>query len=448
MNTNSECENNIRGDAQELSDEQKLSDEGADEMRAEQENIRVVEVAKHFGMEGDWRTLADVETELREEITTGDSAKTVHSSPLPRNEQNPNAAKTAVFKFQELMAQKIERPEEIVEGLVCGRQNVLLMGRFGVGKTMLGTQLSLHLAMGREFLGLKISRPYRTMYIDFENDLGDMKNRISKQRSALALSKEEEVLLNENWIYVDAGDPKNALHEIRLDASDKRSLEPVTTLLKEHRPEVVVIDNLGLVATKGDLEKPEDATKFYENLNYIRSVVESLNDGAIIVFHHLTKPGEQHGNPPISLLTSPYEYLSRARGTGRLLDFARTRLALAEEMVGKEKCHVVNGINRSAAFSPLILQFNPETLSFERHDDTNLRFKAVFRTRPKGEQIYRLLPDEFTWSEAEKLKDQNTGKPFNKGTLSDTLKVSGSNDFIRYSPSTKLYTKIFDPQSD
>jgi hypothetical protein len=202
---------------------------------------------------------------------------------------------------------------------------------------------------------------------------------------------------------------------------------------------------LGLVATEGDLQKPEDAKRFYANLKYIQSQVKSLQNGAIVVFHHLTKPGEQSTSP--SLLTSAYEFLSRARGTGRVLDFAKARLALAEEQVGNEVCHVVNGINRSAIVSPLILQFNPETLSFDRHEDMKLRFNAVFKNRLKGSNIYRLLPDEFTFSEAEKLSDK-TGKPLNKGTLSDTLKVAVQNDFIRHDPKTRIYKKLFDPQSD
>jgi hypothetical protein len=310
---------------------------------------------------------------------------------------------------------------------------------------MFGTQLSLHLATAREFLGLKIPRPYRMVYLDFENDLGDMKNRVSKQASNMALTKEEQALLNKNWIYVDAGDDNNALHGIKLDTV-QTALTPLITRLKEHSPDIVIVDNLGLVATKGDLTDPPETARFYANLNFIRSGVESLQNGAIIVFHHLTKPGEYQNT--ISLLTSPYEYLSRARGSGRVLDFAKSRLALAEETVGDKICHIVNGINRSATVSPLILQFNPETLSFDRHEDTKFRFDAVFKARPRGREIYRLLPEEFTFTEAEKLCDPNTGKSVNKGTLSETLRVGVANDFIRQDPNTRIYKKVFDPQSE
>jgi hypothetical protein len=347
-----------------------------------------------------------------------------------------------VFRFGELMKSQVERPREIVKGLICQRQNVILIGRFGIGKTMLGTQLSVHLAIGREFLGLSVPRAIRTMYLDFENDLGDMKDRFSKQTAAF---EDQRELLDKNLIYVDAGDDETLLHGIKLDDGKRDKFDVLVNELNKHKTEVLFIDNLGLVATNGDLTDPEETARFYENLKYIRSKTESLRDGAIVIFHHLTKPSEYQSS--ISLLTSPYEYLSRARGSGRILDFARSRLALAEETIGEKKCHVLNGVNRSAQISPLILQFNAETLSFERHKDTRLRFDAVFGNRPKGREIYKLLPDEFKFTEAENIKDPN-GKQINKGTLSETLKVAVENDLIRHNASSGIYTKIYDPQSD
>jgi len=395
-----------------------------------------------YGISGE---LERFRAKAKTEVVPGDdgASKTQGSHPS----LNDATQMAGVFHFRQLMGLKVERPKDIVRSLISQRQNVILIGRFGIGKTMLGTQLSVHLALGREFLGLNIPRAFRTMYLDFENDLGDMKDRLSKQTASFQLSQAESALLDENWIYGDAGDDENPLHGIKLDDSDRTPLEPLISQMQKHRPEVVFIDNLGLVATKGDLTDPEEAARFYDNLKYIRSKTETLQDGAFVVFHHLTKPGEYQSN--ISLLTSPYEYLSRARGSGRVLDFARSRLALAEEMVGAKKCHILNGINRSAVVSPLILQFNSETLSFERHEDTKLRFDAVFSTRPRGKEIYRQLPEEeFKFSDAEKLQDPSTGKAINKGTLSDTLKVAVANDFIRHDQRTGIYKKVFDPQSD
>jgi AAA domain len=355
---------------------------------------------------------------------------------------NTEVISDGVFNFKELMALNIERPKEIIEGLLCERQNALLMGRFGVGKTMFGTQMTLHLATGREFLGRKIARPVKTMYLDFENDLGDIKDRLNKQSSALALTDEERAFLESNWAFVDSGDPERLLYGMKLDQG-AGEFEPLVMLVKEHKPEVLVIDNLGLVATKGDLKETEDAAAFYANLKILRSADDSLKNGAIVVFHHLTKPGEREGASTVSLLTSPYEFLSRARGTGRLLDFARARLALAQETIGNTPgCYVLNGINRSLDLAALILQFNQETLSFERHDDQNLRFDAAFGTRPRAKEIYLQLPEEFAWSQAEAIVDPKTNRCFNKGTLSEALKLGVKNGFM-VQDAAKRYKKVF-----
>jgi hypothetical protein len=344
------------------------------------------------------------------------------------------------FNYQELMELAIQRPSAIIEGLICERQNVLLMGRFGVGKTMLGLQMSLSLATGREFVGRKVPKAYRTAIIDCENDLGDVKDRIIKQVDALGLTGADRVSLKTNWRYADAGNPESTLYGMNLDRAIPVGL---TNLVKEHAIEVLIIDNLGLVVSKGDLEKPDEAKAFYGSLAKLRDDNESLQNGAIVVMHHLTKPGESlPSEKGCSLLIAPSVFLSRARGTGRVLDFAQGRFAISEERSGNEVYHVVHGINRSAAPVPLILQFNSETLCFEKHENQNLRFAQVFSTRPKGREIYQVWPDEFTWSEAEKQIDPKTGKPFIKDTINNTRQTCLSEGFIIQDPDTKRYRKV------
>jgi len=203
------------------------------------------------------------------------------------------------YSFQHLMDLDITRPKAIVEGFICERQNGLLMGRFGIGKTMLGTQLGLHLAIGRDFLGRKIPRPFKTQFIDCENDLGDIKERVSKQAVAMNFTDAERSLLQRNWFYATANDPTSALYGMRLDLEKEDEFSGLTTLVQEVEPEVLIIDNLGLV-TKGDLKEPEEAKTFYSNLGHLRMQTEALRNGGIITMHHFTKPGER-GNLEISL---------------------------------------------------------------------------------------------------------------------------------------------------
>ena len=351
-----------------------------------------------------------------------------------QTEQNFN------FNYQELMELTIQRPKAVIEGLICERQNALLMGRFGVGKTMLGLQMSLSLATGREFVGRKVAKAYRTLIIDCENDLGDVKDRIVKQHDALGLTEADHALLTANWRYASAADPRSEFYGMRLDEGEFAGLRD---LVRQYDPEVLIIDNLGFVVAKGDLKEADEAKNFYTNLGMLRNESESLRNGVIIVMHHLTKPGESlPTDGGSSLLTSPDVFLSRARGSGRVLDFAQARLAISEERAGSETYYVLHGINRSTVPVPLILQFNTDTLCFEKHENQQLRFEQVFCTRRKGREIYEAWPDVFTWSEAEKLTNPRTGKPFNKDTTNKTRQTGLDEGFLRYNCDTKQYHKI------
>jgi hypothetical protein len=166
-----------------------------------------------------------------------------------------------------------------------------------------------------------------------------------------------------------------------------------------------------------------------------------LKNGAIVVMHHLTKPGESLQVEQSSLLNSPGVYLSRVRGSGRVLDFAQGRFAIAEEQIGQQTYFVVNGINRSTSPVPLILQFNQDTLLFEPHENSNFRFESVFSTRPKARELYLALPDEFTWSEAERITDSKTGRPFVKDTIAKTIDICKAEGFLQHNKDTKRYRK-------
>lgn len=359
------------------------------------------------------------------------------------NAVEEGSASTSFFTFSQLMAADVERPRELVEGLFCERQNVLLMGRFGVGKTMLGTQLTICAASGRSFAGRKILYPMRTAFIDCENDTGDIKDRVQRQTSALGLTEEEEKLLKGNWVYINAGDPTSSLYGMRLDLQRDKGFDALDDFVHKAVPELLVIDNLGLVTAGGDLKEPQEARNFYRNLDRLRAGNDCLQNGAILTMHHLTKPGEAGVQQP-SLLTSPYEFISRARGSGRVLDFAQARLALASEDYPNGTFYVVHGINRSAPPDPLILQLNYGTLSFERHDDDNFRFEKAFASSPAKRKIWGLLPEEFTWTDAERLCDPKSGKRINADTLNHTLKMAQREGFLNYDATTRRYRKLVD----
>jgi hypothetical protein len=201
---------------------------------------------------------------------------------------------------------------------------------------------------------------------------------------------------------------------------------------------VLIIDNLGWFV-KGELNDPEDVKSFYGVLRDLRTECPSLEDGVILLLHHLVKPNGDK-TKRCSLLTAPREYLSLARGSQRLLDFAECRLALAEELSGDQTVHIVNGVNRTGCVDPLTIQLLPETLSFDLHEDNQLRYTLAFAGKARQKQVFESLPEEFTWSDG--LRTSVEGKAVSKDTLSGALRTAKVNRFVVQDPATKKYRKV------
>lgn len=337
-----------------------------------------------------------------------------------------------VYSFEELEALSIEKAPPAVEGLIYERQNVLLVGTCGVGKTMLMLQMSMHLAAGRNFLGRKVQRPYKVLFVDCENDVGDMKEREIQQRKTLALTEEQRGLLRQNWRIVNTNDPEHPLYGIALDKESKeRPTKEMTAfhqLLSQTCPEILIIDNLGLVTETGDLDKPESVKAFYAILKHIRAKHPYL--ATIIILHHLTKIEKDMP----SLYWEPQEYLARARGSGRLLDYAQCRLALAEEPIKDEAVYVVNGFSRGPKPMPLLLQLNSDTLSFEWLENRSLLKEQLLGNSPRQAEMWNLLPGDepFTWGEALNIVNHEAPRPSNGKTLATLLTKMCQYGFLKH----------------
>jgi len=154
----------------------------------------------------------------------------------------------------------------------------------------------------------------------------------------------------------------------------------------------------------------------------------TLRDGLILLLHHVVK-GPKKRDEKISLMDDPESYIDLVRGSGRLADFCPIRLAIAKETVAGNELYVVNGIVRSAPVSRLVLDFDEETLSFQPLDDGDLRTQTVFAGTPRQQELYDLLPEEFTFSDVQKLND-NGSKTFSKGTIAATLRKAVDNSLL------------------
>ncbi len=166
--------------------------------------------------------------------------------------------------------------------------------------------------------------------------------------------------------------------------------------------------------------------------------------GLILFLHHVTKFSADRAE--YNLLNHPYEFLSRVRGSGRLLDLMQERLALEQVNDGGEPYYVINGVIRSATVSPMILQ-RDESGFFLLHEDKNLVLRTAFagsqRRKELFERVEANLSDRFRFTDVLQLKD-SSGKSFNRQTVTDTLKVACANGLLEHQ-AAKTYRKSHSP---
>jgi hypothetical protein len=344
--------------------------------------------------------------------------------------------KSGIYSFEGLLALPVDAPQYVVEGLINEGQTAVFAGYFGVGKTMFAGQLSIAISTGRGFLGRRVHRPYKTVFLDFETGAGAIKQRMARQVEAAGLTSDERVFLERNWTYVNAMDEDCELFGIQMDDKGFKKLAPFLSAVDA---ELLIIDNLGWFAD-GEIEKSEDVKNFYQSLRDLKIACPSLRNGAILLLHHLVKPSNER-SARCNLLIAPREYLSQARGSQRLLDFAECRLALAEEESDGQFLRIINGVNRTSAVDALIMQFNGDTLCFDLHEDTHLRYTQAFEGKARQRQIFEALANEFTWTDA--LGAQVDGRRVNRDTLSGMLRTATVNSFVSHDESSGRYRKLY-----
>lgn len=331
-----------------------------------------------------------------------------------------------IVTFADLLAMEVKPPSFVIEGLIVEGQVGFLAGPFAIGKTMLTLQLVQSLASGRPFMGRPVRRAYKTAFLDLENGTEEIARRLQSQvRNAepgvYSVMPEDF----QKCLYVNTKEA-GPLKALKLD---KDGFEKLRIFVQANAVEALVIDNFGRVFPGKESEE-EAMKKFFDEIDALRSRCPSLQRGMILFLHHVTKPSNQ--GPAPDLLTEPYNYLGRVRGSGRLHDFSEFRLAFdrQEEKDDGERYYVINGVVRSSEVTPFILEFNEGDLSFRVHSNLDLRVQKAFGKAKKQKELFLLLPDHFRFTDGTRMKGNNA-KGFHKETVRDMLKAAKANALVR-----------------
>ncbi|MEI6971640.1 MAG: DnaB-like helicase N-terminal domain-containing protein [bacterium] len=199
--------------------------------------------------------------------------------------------------------------------------SLLIVAPSGTGKSTMGVQQDISWSLGRECCGLKPTRPLRTLTIQAENDPGDMHRATHGILSALALSAEDQHIVDQQTRTIWC-----------TSVSGRDFLRFAERALIRHHPDILRIDPL-LAYIGADPTLPEVIADFCRiGLNSLAKRFHC----AIICMHHPCKTNRLQLRD-INTWT-PFDWQYFGSGGADLANWARAEIVLWPEGDGLFRC--------------------------------------------------------------------------------------------------------------
>lgn len=207
---------------------------------------------------------------------------------------------------------------------LCKGMGALVIGQAGLGKSSWGMQATVRWALGLDVFGMTPVRPLRILYVQAENDTGDLAEMLQGVLAGLEMQSRIDEL-NERIVFVTE------------DARTGRDFAGLLRgLIEAHKPDLVIADPL-LSYIGGNISEQETVSKFLRN--EINPILHE-SGAALIFIHHTNKPSKdpQQRNGYVG---GDYAYLGT--GSAELANWARAVLTIREI---KEGLYELRGAKR------------------------------------------------------------------------------------------------------
>lgn len=196
---------------------------------------------------------------------------------LNRNAEKVETIYSATpFTVRDLLAYDTENDPACLLGRrwICKGGSCLWVAQSGIGKSALAMQAAILWALGRPFLGIQPARPLKSIFIQAENDAGDLAEEVKGIVNELGLASEAVALDESLFIYTE---------DCR---TGKDFVDFMKILVERHGPDLVWIDPL-LSYLGGDVSRQEACSQFLRNgLNPL----SHAHGFAWMIVHHTCKP--------------------------------------------------------------------------------------------------------------------------------------------------------------
>ena len=320
-----------------------------------------------------------------------------------------------------------EDQAEIVEGLFREGQLIVLGGAFGVGKSPLIADLTVHLLNGIPWCGRLVQkRP--VIGFDFENSAPSYKGNIKNICSSLKCDLPR--IPDQLEIYLEHGSPEELATKMLLEivkASFKRKLEFIREAVAKKPNALVVIDPLEMFFRIDTLKK----TNVLELYTELRLLLSRFPESSILTTFNLRKKDRHSGR--VDLLRDPRGWLEEVCGSLDIMNRSDVRLGM-DFLTSDEQVRVINGIRRGEEMQPLLIRpvgDLDKLAGFELSpaDETDLKIALT----SKQHIHWKSLPERFQFEEV-------ANKPVPRASLHRLLKIAKSLGILLHE--NGVYTKV------
>jgi hypothetical protein len=244
--------------------------------------MRLGHVCSEMGMspEDTYSVLLDADNRWKKYITRSDrDARLVEIINKAFATRSPKATKHRILNSQELWKEDFENIDWIIDEILLPNSIGVIYSQPGMGKTRFSMDLGVHLASGTDYIHWTIPEKKRVLFLSLE--MNDYELQLFFKEM---VTEKEAAEISDNLIFYAEGVP--------LDLDKSGGQDTLYQLVREFRPDVIMIDSLG-AAVSTDVSANQEVKLFFKFIAKLRKDFGV----AIWLIHHGRKATSDNKNP-------------------------------------------------------------------------------------------------------------------------------------------------------
>ena len=304
------------------------------------------------------------------------------------------------MKWDALLAFDAKNDPDCLMGkrFLCRTASCVIVAPSGVGKSVLALQLGACAALGRPFFGLQIHAPLRVLYIQAEDDLGDVGEAVQGFVGGYAVTPEQLAALKERLRIVRWNDAAGERFLMRLRSEHAK------------RPFDLVIVNPLFSFAGCNVSEQKELSPFLRN--GFNPILNETRAAAVVVHHTNKPPADGKG---LADIEEELRYLGS--GSAELTNWARCYVTLKGVRSAGDKVFKMQFVKRGHRAGVVDDAGEPTTKVFIEHSPHGLCWLPS-DYRPDQDGSGKFKP-KFDLAHARTVYDPALSWPDNERAIAD-----------------------------